>query len=61
MVNREDDGRRWAAGYIAHKEARRRAGAVVRVTAVVLITVIATLVLTGHRMAPECVRAFICF
>lgn len=61
MVNREGDGRRWAANYIAQKEARRRAGAVARVTAVVLIAVMATLVFTGHRMAPDCVRAFVCF
>ena len=41
-------------------EARRRASAVARVTAIVVISVLATLVFSGHRLSPECYRAIIC-
>lgn len=51
---------RWVAGRIAQIEAKRRALAVARVGGVVLITILATLVFSGHRMAPDCMRAIIC-
>lgn len=54
------DGHRWAANLIARKEARRRAAAVSRVAFIVVISVLATLVFSGHRLAPECVRAWVC-
>lgn len=44
----------------ANLEARRRAGAVLRVTFIVVISVLATLVFSGHRIKSECHRAFIC-
>jgi hypothetical protein len=44
----------------ANLEARRRAGAVLRVTFIVVISVLATLVFSGHRIKSECYRALIC-
>ena len=44
----------------ANVEARRRAGAVTRVAVIVVISVLATLVFSGHRIKSECYRAFIC-
>lgn len=60
MASSHDGGRRWAAGHIAQKEARRRAIEVSKVGMIVIITILATLVFTGHRMAPDCVRAIVC-
>lgn len=59
--DRDTHGRRWAAGYLAQREARRRALEVGKVAAIVVITILATLVFTGHKVAPDCVRAFVCF
>lgn len=61
MVNPDHhDGRRWAAGHLAQKEARRRALQVGKVGMIVVITILATLVFSGHRLAPDCVRAILC-
>ena len=51
-------GRAWR---IALVESRRRAGALGRVGLVILVTIFATLLFTGHHFTPECVRSFICF
>lgn len=51
-------GRVWR---IALVEARRRAGALSRVGLVILVTILATMLFTGHHFAPECVRTFVCF
>ena len=48
---RHSDGQRWAAGRVAQMEAKRRAVAVSKVGLVIVVTVLATLVLSGHRMA----------
>ncbi|WP_297105099.1 hypothetical protein [uncultured Devosia sp.] len=45
---------------VINGEARRRAGAVARVTAIVVISVLATLVFSGHRIKSDCFRAIIC-
>ena len=55
-----DDGRRWAAGKEAQIEAKRRALEVGKVGLIVVITILATLVFSGHRLAPECARAIVC-
>lgn len=57
---RHSEFQRWAAGRVARIEARRRMIAVGKVGVVIVITVLATLVFSGHRMAPDCVRAIIC-
>lgn len=60
-MDKSDHARRWAAGHIAQREARRRALEVAKMSVVIVVTVVATLVLTGHRLAPECVRTVVCF
>lgn len=51
-------GRAWR---IALVESRRRAGALVRVGLVILVTILATLFFTGHHLTPECMQSFVCF
>ena len=58
MVNPE---RRWAASYLAHKEARRRLRHVAKVTVLILTVAMATLALSGHRVMPECLGGLVCF
>ena len=58
--SREPEGRRWAAGHLAQKEAQRRALQVGKVGFIVVVTILATLVFSGHRLSPECVRAWVC-
>lgn len=58
MVNPE---RRWAANYLAHKEARRRARHVAKVTVLILTVTLATLALSGNRVMPECFGGLVCF
>ena len=60
-MDKFNDFQRSRAWRIALFEARRRFGVLGRVGAVILITMLATLLFTGHRAAPECVRAFVCF
>ena len=47
-------------GRVANAEARRRALRVGKVGLIIIATVLATLVFSGHRMAPDCVRAWVC-
>ena len=60
-MEKHSQQRRWAAGKVANIEARRRAAAVGRVALIIIVTVFATLVLSGHRISPECGRTMICF
>lgn len=51
---------RQLVGKVANEEARRRAMRVAKVGMIVIVTVLATLVFSGHRLAPDCVRAWVC-
>lgn len=57
---RPNDDRRWAATRIASLEARRRAKEVSKVVLIVLVTIMATLIFTGHQLKADCLRAVIC-
>jgi len=59
-MGKSDQTARQESFRIINSEARRRAGAVARVTLIVVISVLATLVFSGHRLSPECYRAIIC-
>lgn len=60
MASSPDGDSRPTVGHIVNREARRRAFEVSKVGLIVVITILATLVFTGHRMAPDCVRAIVC-
>jgi hypothetical protein len=59
-MGKSDQTTRQEAFRVINGEARRRAGAVTRVTMIVVISVLATLVFSGHRIKSECYRAIIC-
>lgn len=60
-MDKSDQFERGRAMRIALVESRRRAGALGRVGLVILVTILATLLFTGHHFKPECVRSFVCF
>lgn len=49
---KHSDGQRWAASRVAHMEARRRAMAVSKVGAILVLLVLLVLVLNGHGFSP---------
>lgn len=51
---RHSEGQRWAAGRVARIEAKRRAMAVSKVGLVIVVAMLATLIISGHRAAPGC-------
>jgi hypothetical protein len=59
-MGRSDQTARRESFRTINSEARRRAGAVARVTIIVVISVLATLIFSGHKLSPECYRAIIC-